>query len=343
MPDNPPLIGIGGSSGALRPLTDILSRLPADFAGGILVTLHRHETSDSYLARLLSNKCRLRVRQTEKDETIEPGTVYVAPPDAHLLLEEGRIRLSMGPRENHSRPSIDVLFRSLAVDAGARAVGVLLSGLLNDGVAGLHAITRCGGSTIVQDPADAEFPDMPAAALKTLTVTHCLAASKIGGLLGRLARDIPKDALPCDAPPELKAEVAIALGRQLSIGTEEWLGERSNITCPECGGALWEIPATPPQRYRCHTGHAMTAAVLANSQAEKVEEAMWAAMRLLREQAETLRRLAGRADSPAEREQFEKKAKEADGHANAVADGILMVGTGQSGLPALGNKAPPEH
>lgn len=321
----PVIVGIGGSSGAHEPLEAILSSLSRGFPAAVLVTLHRHVTSDSFLSMIMDKKTAMTVKPASDGETLVPATVYIAPPDRHLVVAGDQLRLTSGPRENRSRPSIDVLFRSLAVERGPRAIGVLLSGLLNDGVDGLRSIAACGGSTVVQDPNDARYREMPDHALNTLVPDFCIAADRIAGVLAEMAENSgPTGAEPFDPPPEMRAEVDMALGKRLSIATENWLGEHTNVTCPDCGGVLWQVSAESPLRYRCHTGHGFTADVLEKAEAEKVEEAMWVAMRTLRERAETLRRLAERA-APAERRHWQDRAREADAHADQVAQSLVSI------------------
>ena len=324
------IVGLGGSSGSFGPLTVILEGLPRDFSGAVLITVHRHPDSDSYLSHLMARKTVLPVRQAEHREVIEPGTIYVAPPGMHLIVFGGRIVLSPGPRENHARPAIDVMFRSLAVDSGSRAIAILLSGLLSDGVSGLSAVARCGGVTMVQDPSEAEFKDMPLRALEALVPDHCLSAQGILSELKRITSEAPRSPSDANPPADLRAELDIAMMNALTIGTEEWLGKRSNVSCPDCGGVLWEIEDKPPLRFRCHTGHAFAADVLAHSQAEKIEEAMWSAMRALREQAETFRRLSDAADTAEARGKWTNQARAADANADRMSESIAVVAAAQS-------------
>lgn len=319
------IVGIGGSSGSLQPLRRILSCLPEQFDAPVLVTIHRHTSSKDILAKLLNADPGLRARQAEDGIVPAPSTAYIAPPGLHLLVYEGRLRLSGGPRENRSRPSIDVMLRSMAVDCGTRAIGVVLSGLLNDGADGLKSIGECGGRTIVQDPADAEFDEMPDKAQKARQPDRVLRVDDIASALVDLTNTAPSVQAE-DCPPAHAIERDIALGRRLTMGTEHELGTTSNVTCPDCGGVLWYTSDKEPIKLRCHTGHAFTADVLASAQVEKVEESLWIAMRSLRERAEILRKLSERAANAKEREDWGAKARETDQRADELGRTITLLG-----------------
>lgn len=220
------------------------------------------------------------------------GTLYVAPPDHHMLLEGGVIRVSRGPKEHHARPAIDPLFRSAALEMGARAVGVVLTGLLDDGSAGLRAIKDCGGTAVVQDPADAFEPGMPRAALAVVQADHVVPLSRMAGVLLALARS---DAAPLHGDPALLA----ALRREHAAGEEghamdslKQIAAPSAFSCPDCGGVLFELDDKRPVRYRCHTGHAFSLRSLAATQAQVTDAALWTGLRTLQEKEAILRRLA---------------------------------------------------
>lgn len=180
----------------------------------------------------------------------------------------------------------------------------------------------------MQDPDDAEYPDMPRRALAAMTPDYTMPACDIPAILMAREPGAATDARR-KAPPAMEAEVAMALGKNLTMGTEDWLGERSNVTCPDCGGVLWRLKGETPQRFRCHTGHAFTADVLAHAQAEKVEEAMWMAMRVLRERAELSRDLAQNATSAADKDLWQARAQEADANADSLAGGIVKTAQAQ--------------
>jgi two-component system chemotaxis response regulator CheB len=190
------IIVIGASAGGVPALSTLVGRLPADFPGTVFIVQHTSPAGKSFLPQILARAGPLPVRQPEHGDPLAPGAIYVAPPDQHMLLEAERIAIVHGPRENRSRPAINVLFRSAAETFGPRVVGVLLTGMLDDGVAGLGAVKRCGGVAVVQEPAEAPFPEMPRAALADVAVDHTLPLAEIAALLGRLARTAATSSAP---------------------------------------------------------------------------------------------------------------------------------------------------
>lgn len=293
------IIVVGASSGGLAALRSLVAQLPHDLGAAVFVVQHRHASSDRMLSDLLGREATLPVGQAENGQPIKANTIVVAPPDLHLLLEPDRVRLSRGPRENLARPAIDVLFRSAAVSFGPRTIGVILTGQLNDGAAGLHAIKRCGGIAVVQDPRDALFPEMPEAALAATETEHSVPLAALGPLLARLAA---LEAGPVvEIPEELRLEARMAAFENLSIAAEERIGVPSGLSCPDCQGPLWEIGDGGPVRFRCHLGHAFTAEAALERQSEEIERALWLAFRVLRERGALVRRAADdavRADAP---------------------------------------------
>lgn len=293
MPANPAgnghLIVIGASAGGVEALLHLSSLLPADLGAPVCVVQHVG-AHPSILPDLLRPRCRLRVVHARDGMLLAPGTVFIAPPDVHMLVDGERIRLRRGPRENHTRPAIDPLLRSAALHWGPRAIGVILTGQMDDGTAGLAAIKACGGTAIVQDPASAAESSMPQSALDNVDVDHVVTLDALAPLLERLARA----AAPAGgAPPELvQREAAINQGES-SLGHLPAIAEPSTLTCPDCGGSLWEIRGVQPPRYRCHTGHAFSVRALEGAQVESGEAALWTAIRTLQERELLLRRMAG--------------------------------------------------
>lgn len=272
---------VGGSAGALQPMLELAASLPARFPAAVLVVQHIGSYR-SLLPELLSSRGPLRATHARGGERIEGGRVYVAPPDCHMLIEERSIALSRGPREHHTRPAIDPLFRSAALAAGPRVIGVVLSGHLDDGTAGLQAIKDHGGVAMVQDPQDAEVPSMPRSALQYVEVDHCV---PIAGMAALLVSIVERDT---DTPKSLSRddwaqEQAVSRANGDSVQRLNAIGEPSTLTCPDCHGALWEIRASKPRRYRCHTGHAFTIRTLEHAQGAAADEALWSAIRALRE------------------------------------------------------------
>jgi two-component system chemotaxis response regulator CheB len=240
---------------------------------------------------MLSGAGRLPADTASNGIPIKPGRIVVAAPDRHLMLESDRIAITHGPRENRHRPCIDVLFRSAAVNFGTRVIGLVLSGRLDDGSAGLWSIKRCGGDAIVQDPKDAEYPDMPRNAMDAVQVDYVDAADDIAARLIELAGR-PVTASAEAAPVQTVHEVRMA--SELNSGMKEidQIGKRTPLTCPECGGATWEFAETGTPHYRCHVGHAYSLQSLASEQLVRTEAALWAAVRSLEENERVSLRLA---------------------------------------------------
>lgn len=282
------IIVIGASAGGLQPLQRVLSDLPVDLPAAVFVVLHMGATS--HLVEVLDRVAALPVVAAGSGRPIQPGRVHVAVPGVHLLLHDMHMLLRRGPRENLARPAIDPLFRSAACSFGARVIGVVLSGALNDGTAGLLAIKRCGGVTVVQQPDDAAVREMPLSALLRMDIDHVAPAAALGGLLARLALEPAGETPPI--PLEIRLETAIAAQELPGMETEERLGKPSSFTCPECHGALWEIDDDSLLRYRCHVGHAFTADAVLRAQTTQAEEMLWSLMRAHQERAALARRMA---------------------------------------------------
>lgn len=284
------VVVVGTSMGGVEALKILLKGLPADFEAGICVVLHISTSSSATLANSLNRHCELEVVTAQDGDPFKPGRVYLAAPDQHLLLKRDQLRLFRGPRENRVRPAIDPLFRSAAVAYGSRVIGVILTGLLNDGSSGLAAVKRCGGVTIIQDPADAAYPDMPLSAQCATDVDYSPSLNELPELLKRLVKEVPKTNPP--APKDIAIEVGIAESIMSNVPRENTLGDPAPLGCPECGGPLWEMQDSSVSRYRCHVGHGYTAQSLLAEQCDAIDKALWVALRTLEERAGMLRRLA---------------------------------------------------
>lgn len=325
------LVLIGGSAGAIEALLKIVRALPPGFSSSIFVVIHTSADSPSVLPRILSRAGQLPASHPANGERMQPGHIYVAPPDAHLTLgSHGVINVRRGPRENGHRPAIDPLFRS-AVTAGyaSRSIGVLLSGYLDDGSAGLYAIRSRGGIGVVQDPADALVSDLPANALAYAGAEYVLSAERIGASLGQIAGRPPK-VLAMER--KKKNQIAARRVRARNNGAERHeeapnelvatpeesnLGTPSVFACPECHGVLWEIEEGGNVRYRCRVGHAYSEATLNDQLSQSAESALWAAMRALDEKASMSRRMADASTGPSRwstrlREQADTYAQHAE-------------------------------
>lgn len=286
------VVAVGASAGGVEALRALVAGLPPDYPGTILVVLHVPRDSPSALPAILSRSGPLPATTAVDGEELQPGRIYVAANDHHLLVLEGRIRLTRGPAENSHRPAVDPLFRSVARAYAERAVGVVLSGSRDDGAAGLVSITSRGGTAVVQDPDDALYPWMPRAAMAHVTPDHIVPAAKMGGLLaGITAMDLP-ERLPREDDQLLEAEVAISeLG---PLTTEDLDAIPAGFGCPSCGGSLFQLRDQRVPRYRCRIGHAWSPESLIDEQAIALEGALWMALRALEEKSALSRRMAAR-------------------------------------------------
>ncbi len=281
------IVVIGASAGGVEALRTLLAGLPADLPAAVLIVTHGGARERSALPLVLGRASRLAVEQAVDRAPLRRGRVFVAAPDHHLLIEGEALRVVRGPKENRQRPSIDTLFRSAAVCCGPRVIGVVLSGLLDDGTAGLWAIKWRGGVAIVQDPADATFGDMPQNALDNVAVDQVEPVSRIPAAIARLVGE--------PSPVSITRPATDAMTRENEMadeGNEDPARERrvppgtpSALTCPECHGSLWELADEGPLRFRCRVGHAFSSESLQEEQSQAAEAALWAAVRNLDESA----------------------------------------------------------
>ena len=344
MPDHG-IVVVGASAGGVEALTDLAASLPSDLSAAVFVVLHLPATGTSALPEILRRHGPLPAAHVRDGEPIQPGRIYVAPPDHHVLVRTGHVHLSRGPRENGHRPAIDPLFRSAAREYAARVIGVVLSGALEDGTAGLLAIKSRGGIAVVQNPEDALYPGMPGNAVEHAQVDHVLAAASMGKLLTRLLADLAEP--PADpAPTGMRVEVEME-GFSMEAFEGNHPGRPSGFSCPDCHGVLWQIKDGGLERYRCRVGHAWSPESLLTQQSEALEAALWVALRSLEERAALARRLA----EPARRRghaitatRFEEQAAEAQQAARLVRDLLLNRDTFATAWPLSGDRhesAPP--
>lgn len=314
-------IAIGTSSGGVDALRSLVSGLPSDLQATIAIVLHVG-SHFSHLPSLLSTAGPLRAVHAEDGETWSPGTIYVAPPDQHMIVEGSRLRLVHGAKENFARPAIDPLFRSVAAQLGPRGIGVILTGLLDDGAAGLEAIQACGGTGIVQDPSDAYASEMPLNAAPFADYILPLAgmAHRLVELTGRVPSATAAERIARRRATErVSAEQRAWREGNGLAGDLSRIASPSTFTCPECNGTLWRLDDSRLLRYRCHTGHAYTAASLDRGRSRDVERALRDALRALREresmsraQSEHYRR-CGDADAQQREEESARRAGDAAG------------------------------
>lgn len=286
------VVVIGTSAGGLTALVKLIGQLDKKFDAPVLIVQHlSREMTGKVLLSALSKETDLICLAAVNGMQLQSGHVYLATPDHHLMIDEDKqVLITKGAEENRFRPAIDPLFRSAAVVFGSSAIAVLLTGYLDDGTAGMIAIKRCGGIGIVQDPKDAEYPDMPKNVLNQTEVDYCVPLAQIGGILYQLLntaapkrKAIPKDII-------LEAKIAKRVLSDLPAVNS--LGDQVPFNCPGCGGVLWKVSEGPLTRYRCHTGHAYTAASLLTEQNIKIEETMWIALRMFEERKNLLTTMA---------------------------------------------------
>jgi len=285
------VIVIGASAGGVPALIALAKGLPPDLPAAVLVVLHVG-AHPSVLPDLMSANAALTARHAEHHEPVRAGQILVAPPDHHLLVIGQRTHLTRGPKEHFSRPAIDPLFRSAALDFGARTVGVVLTGMLDDGTVGLQAIKARGGTAVVQDPDEARERSMPDSALAYVDVDHCVRLADMPALFAQLAA-APRTTPDRDAPAAMRHEQALTLGTDHPMNHLPPIANPSTFACPECHGTLWQVRGAQPERYRCHTGHAYTARSLAYHLAMAGEDAGWNALRALQERMMFLQHEAG--------------------------------------------------
>ncbi|HEY3523374.1 MAG TPA: chemotaxis protein CheB [Candidatus Limnocylindrales bacterium] len=313
------LIVLAASAGGVEALSAVARGLPAGLPAGIVAVLHVPNDATSHMPEILSRAGALPALHASDGATLTPAEFVVAPPDRHVIVSAGRLWLNDGPRENGVRPAADPLFRSAARSYGERAIGVVLSGTLDDGAAGLATIAAAGGMTIVQDPRDAAAPGMPRAALETARVDHVVPADEIGPLLATLVATQPTR--PEHAGP--------------SEAAERDLGP-TDVGCPACGGVLRNVEDSGVTRFRCRVGHSYSPETLIAAQDRALEEALWAALRGLEDQASTAERVAGTMrDRGLGRvaARFEERRAQATARASVVRNAIDEVGISRAVEP----------
>ena len=290
------IIVVGASAGGIEALKELVGALPEDFSASIFIVLHTAPDAPGLLPDILDRVARLTTKKAEDGERINAGTIYVAPPDRHLLVEPNRLRVTRGPKENRFRPAIDPLFRSAAQTYGPRVIGVILTGYLDDGTAGLWTVKQLGGTAIVQDPKDALVPFMPQNALAHVNVDYCLPLAEIAPLLVRLTTEAAEEEGVYPVPKEVEIEVNIAKEQKAIDAGVLQLGEPSNYACPECHGVLLQLKEGPLYRFRCQTGHAYSLESLLTDITEKMDDALWNSIRAFEEGELFMRHMAEHLD-----------------------------------------------
>ena len=306
------IVVIGASAGGVEAISTVVAQLPRDLRAIVLVVLHVSR-GRSVLPEILTRAGRLPAVHPSDGDQLDYGRIYVAPPDHHLTVESGKARVVHGPMENGCRPAIDPLFRSAARIYGPRVIGVVLTGALDDGTAGLAAIKEAGGLAIVQDPDEAFASSMPRSAAAFVAVDHVIPVAEIGVLIAGLTRE------EHDRP-----------------------GKVSVFTCPECRGTLWEAEHGGIVRYRCRVGHVYSAESMLAAQTDSVDRALWTALRSMEERAALTHRLAERARGRKHHwvaRAFDERARVADGHASVIRE-LLVSRAGLLEVPDIETETP---
>jgi len=323
---NRDVLAIGASAGGFEALRFLAAGLPQDLPASVLMVIHLPSQFPSELDSILTNSGHLPARFARDGEKLEHSRIYLAPAGSHLLVDGNVLHLGHGPQENNTRPAIDPLLRSAALCCAPRAIGVILTGTLGDGASGLWALKQAGGVTVVHDPADAAYPEMPSSALRRVKPDHVVSLRAMPALLNELVREPAGPPRP--VPAEMKYEVMVARGDPGSMQEMDRIGRRSVLTCPECNGTMWEINEGDLVRYRCHIGHAYTAEVMSLALDENLRRALASGLRAIEERIALVRRLEKQA-SEAGREQlaerWERKAQEFEDEQMLLRDTIRRI------------------
>jgi len=285
------IVTIGASAGGLNAISELVTQLPSNLNAAVLIVIHLSKAAigDFLLERIRKNS-KLPCQIGRHGDAIARGQIYIAAPDEHLLINDNKIIIGHGPPENRFRPSIDVLFRSAAASAGERVIGIVLTGLLNDGTAGMMAIKQCGGYCIVQDPNEAEYPSMPLSVLENMEADHCVSLKAMGDIIERITQKqiVKRGATPQNVIVESRLSELAATG----LDGVSRLGKKTLLACPDCGGGLWVVKNGWVKHYRCHIGHSYSEQDLDVKQSEKIESTMWVAVRMMEERKLLINRLA---------------------------------------------------
>jgi two-component system chemotaxis response regulator CheB len=289
------IIAVGASAGGMNALSEFVGQLKTGMEASVFIVMHLAKTSISdFLLHRLQPCTQLPCEIATEGASIQKGHIYIAAPNLHLLVKKDNIILGRGPEENRWRPSIDVLFRSAAAAYSTRAIGVVLTGMLDDGTTGMMAIKRSGGTCIVQDPNEAEYPDMPLSVLNNMEVDFCIPLTKMGEVIEGITQTSPQEK---PAPNDVIIESQIAERVVVDYENVAKLGEKSIYACPDCGGGLWNLNKGGEgqgkfDRYRCHIGHSYSENDLVIKQGEIFESTLWTALRIMEERRNLLKKLA---------------------------------------------------
>jgi two-component system chemotaxis response regulator CheB len=321
------IIVIGASAGGIAAINKVVAGLSGQKNIVVLVVLHVSRKSNcSIIADGFQKHTSLICVVAANGMPMVEGHLYLAPPDHQFMVKDGVIKINQGPHENKYRPSIDVLFRSVAVNYGHQVIGVILTGLLEDGTSGMHAIKRSGGICIVQEPSEAEYSDMPRSVLNKIEVDYQANMEDIPVII----KEILKQPLPPKQPipAELQIEADITEKMMSSINQLKKIADRSDFICPDCGGGLWHVKNDPMHRYRCHTGHVYTEKLLYDIQDENIEESVWVSIRMLEEKRNLLLLMATRENQSGDTQlamAYQKRINEVSLHINRLKSFLIKL------------------
>jgi len=332
MPESPNyrIIVIGASAGGFEAIQNMVAALPPDLPASIFIVWHMSPDIKGVLPHVLNKYETLPAANAYDGEEIRQGRIYVAPPDYHLLLEDGKIRVTRGPKENRFRPAVDPLFRSAAYAYGPRVIGIILSGALDDGTSGLWMVKHRGGTAIVQEPSDAPVSSMPESALRQVDVDYTVPVAAMPALLERLCFESkPKQVnieFNMEEQKQIKEEIRIAKGENLEPAEVLQLGELTPFACPECHGVLMALRDGERKRYRCHTGHAYSSDALLSSVTEAIDDNLWNAIRGIEESMMLLNHMGdhyAEMNQTAVAAKYFQKAQEAEGRLKVLKDMVI--------------------
>jgi two-component system, chemotaxis family, protein-glutamate methylesterase/glutaminase len=319
------IVVIGASAGGFDVLSNLFKSFSADIPAAFFVVVHlAADASGNGLVNIISKSTSLKVKIANNDEKVKPGVIFIAPPDHHMMLEDDVIRVQKGPFENKYRPSVDQLFRSAAVTYRSRTIGIVFSGMLEDGTSGMIAIKKTGGTVVIQDPEEAAFSDMPMSVRGSVEVDYERKVMDMGKLINRLVDEEPKPDPP--VPAELVKEAEIA--RRVLIGVEhaKEVGKLTPFVCPDCGGPLFENSEL--NSFRCYTGHRFSSESLLHSKTKEIEDSLWVAVRVLEEKRNLLILMSEKTKEQDEKRaaEFIKRAEESKKHIERLRGLILTLG-----------------
>lgn len=320
------IVAIGASAGGVEALRFLASKLPSDLHACVLIVIHLTTQFRSELDIILSEVGPLPATSARDGETLKDGHIFIAPAGFHLIVADDRLQLGIGQRENNARPAIDPLFRSVALCCAPRAIGVVLTGTLGDGSSGLLALEQCGAITVVQDPRDARFAEMPTNAMARSNPKHVVSLAALPELLTKLVHEPAGPPKPL--PDAIKYEVEVAKSGQASMSNLDRIGRRSVLACPDCHGVMWEIDEGDLVRYRCHVGHAYTVELMSLALAENLTRALGSPLRALDERialADRLSRQASASNRPHLAQSWQQKTHEFQREAEVIRAAVTRM------------------